>query len=184
MKTITLFIINFFWLVSFCFGQDLNSSQNVKSINTIYQLSAGVNTVNNLGLRSPLTSPSDWGFSTPFSFGIEARSYINSDLAFTMDAGFNKIEESTYYSLDGSIKYYLNEWIPLESFEFFVNGGLGVFNIDRTDVSANVGGGVQYWFNDKFGVRLRSLGKFAFSAKENLINNNHFQHILEFVIVL
>ena len=184
MKNISLFVFSYLMLITFSFSQDLNTSQNIKTVNTIYQISAGVNAVNNLSLRSPLNSPGDWAFERPLALGIEARSYVNKDIAFTVDAGFNKIEESTYYSLDGGIKYYLNDWIPLESFEFFTNGGLGVFNIDKTNLSANLGGGVLYWFNPKLGVRLRSLGKFAFNADENLNTNNHFQHNLELVLVL
>lgn len=184
MNKLSLFLLCCLSMPVISFGQDLNTSQNVKTSNTIYQISVGLNTVNNLGTGSPLNSPGDWAFETPVILGVEARSFLNKDLAITLDLGFNKIDESTYYSLDGGLKYYLNDWIPLESFEFFVNGGLGVFNIDKTDVSANVGGGVQYWFNDKFGVRLRGLGKFAFNAKENLFTNNHFQYNLEFVIVL
>ena len=183
MKNLTLLLLcSLISVISY--GQTLNTSQNVKSTNTIYQLSAGVNAVNNLSLRSPLNSPGDWAFSTPFAFGIEARSYYNKDLAFAVDAAFNKIQESTYYSLDASVKYYLNEWIPVEDLEFFASGGLGVFNIDQTTVSANAGGGVLYWLNDKFGIRLRSMAKFAFNAQENLNTNNHFQHNLELVFVL
>ena len=183
MKKLPLLIL----LLSFSlltFGQDLNDTQNIKQFNTIYQISAGVNAVNNLGLRSPLNSPGDWAFENPISFGIEARSYFNKDLAFAFDVGFNKYENMTYYSLDGSVKYYLNEWIPANDFEFFAQGGLGLFNIDKTNVSGNLGGGVLYWFNEKFGVRVRSLAKFAFNASEELINYNHFQHYLEFVLVL
>ena len=184
MKHLALSLLCCLSLSVISYGQTLNSTQNLKKENTVYQLSAGVNAVNNLSLRSPLNSPGDWAFNTPLAFGIEARSYINKDLAFSMDAGFNKIQESTYYSLDASVKYYLNEWIPIEDFEFFANGGLGLFNIDKTTISANMGGGVLYWFNDKFGLRIRSMAKFAFKASENLNTNNHFQHNLELVFVL
>lgn len=183
MKRLALFLLySSFSLLTF--GQDPNNTQNVKQFNTIYQISAGVNTVNNLGLRSPLNSPGDWAFETPLAFGIEARSYFNKDLAFSIDVGFNKYENLTYYSLDGSVKYYLNDWIPVTDFEFFAQGGMGLFNIDKTNVSGNLGGGVLYWFNDKFGIRLRSLAKFAFNAGEELNTNNHFQHNLEIVFVL
>ena len=183
MKKLTLFLLCLSLSV-LSFGQTLNTTQDIKPSNTVYQLSVGVNAVNNLSLRSPLNSPGDWAFNTPLAFGIEARSYYDMDLAFAVDAAFNKIEESTYYSLDASVKYYLNEWIPVEDFEFFATGGLGLFNIDKTTVSANGGGGVLYWFNDKFGIRLRSMAKFAFNASENLNTNNHFQHNLELVFVL
>lgn len=183
MKNLTLFLLCSLFSVT-SYSQTLNTSQNVKAVNTIYQLSIGVNAVNNLSLRSPLNSPGDWAFNTPLALGIEARSYYNSDLAFALDAAFNKIKKSTYYSLDASVKYYLNEWMPTENFEFFGSGGLGVFNIDKTTVSVNAGGGVLFWFNDKFGIRLRSMAKFAFDAKENLNTNNHFQHNLELVFVL
>jgi len=183
MKKLALFLLYTSFSI-FTFGQVLNTTQNVKQFNTIYQISAGVNAVNNLGLSSPLNSPGDWAFETPLAFGIEARSYYNSDLAFSLDAGFNKYNNLTYYSLDGSVKYYLNDWIPANDFEFFAQGGMGLFNIDKTNVSANLGGGVLYWFNDKIGIRLRSLAKFAFNASEEVNTNNHFQHNLEVVFVL
>lgn len=183
MRKLTLFLLfSLFTLISF--GQDLNTSQNVKLVNTIYQVSAGVNAVNNLSTRSPLNSPGDWAFQTPLAFGIEARSYFNNDLALSIDAGFNKYENLTYYSLDGSVKYYLNEWIPVNDFEFFAQGGMGLFNIDKTNVSGNLGGGILYWLNDKFGLRIRSLAKFAFNASEEANTNNNFQHNLELVLVL
>lgn len=182
MKKIILILLCAFGLNDL-YSQDLNTTQNTTKDSKIH-LFLGVNTINNLGIRSPLNSASDWAFKNPISFGIELKAQFIDNLAFEETISFNKVEEYTYYSLDSSLKYYLNDLIKSETFELFMQGGLGLFNINGTNVSANIGGGMQYWLDDKWGIRLKSFGKFAFNAKDNLFNNNHFQHFFEVIYKL
>ncbi len=188
MKNLNLLLL--LWslsITSLVYSQELNTTQSKKENSTTYQVSIGVNTVNNLGLSSPLNSPGDWAFKTPITVGIEARDFYTKNLALTVDFGYNEYDDGLrYYSLDGSFKYYLNDWIKSKKLEIAPMAGAGAFNFDRTNISFNLGGSMAYWFSDKFGVRIKSLAKFAFNRNDEKydITNNHFQHFLELVFKL
>ncbi len=187
MKNLILVFVCFFSFSTYLYSQNLNTTQNKKENSTTYQVSIGVNTVNNLGLNSPLNSPGDWAFKNPITVGIEARDFYTKNLALTLDFGYNEYDDGLrYYSLDGSFKYYLNDWIKSKKLEIAPMVGGGAFNFDRTNISFNLGGSVAYWFSDKFGVRIKSLAKFAFNQNDEKYNisNNHFQHFLELVFKL
>ncbi len=187
MKNLILVFVCFLSFTTFLHSQTLNTTQSKKENTTIYQVSIGVNTVNNLGLNSPLNSPGDWAFKKPIAVGIEIRDFNTKNLALTVDFGYNEYDDGLrYYSLDGSFKYYLNDWIKSKKLEIAPMVGAGAFNFDRTNISFNVGGSMAYWFSDKFGVRIKSLAKFAFNQNDEKydITNNHFQHFLELVFKL
>ena len=90
---------------------------------------------------------------------------LKKNLALVGDFGYNDYDGLRYYSVDGGFKYYLNDWIRSDKFEIAPTSGGGVFNINRTNVSVNVGGSVAYWFNKSLAMRIKSLAKFA-------LNNN------------
>ena len=187
MKNLILVFVCFLSFTAFLHSQTLNTTQSKKESSATYQVSIGVNTVNNLGLNSPLNSPEDWAFKTPIAVGIEARDFYTKDLALTLDFGYNEYDDGLrYFSLDGSFKYYLNDWIKSKKLEIAPMVGGGAFNFDRTNISFNLGGSVAYWFSDKFGVRIKSLAKFAFNQNDEKYNiaNNHLQHFLELVFKL
>ena len=161
-------------------------------------LSAGVNTVNNLGTRSPINSPDEWAFKNPFTVGAETILDDRFSLDFTLN--FNGYENGDnidggsvdgnfdYFSFDPSVKYYFGDIIFSDSSPFHLYGmaGPGFFFIDESNVSFNVGGGVLVWLNANrsFGIKLQSLGKFALDTKDERYENNHFQHHLQLVIAL
>jgi len=156
-----------------------------------FRIFVGTNTVNNAGTRSPVKATDEWAFSNPISFGVE--SAINRNFSFEQSFSFNKFKESSsemldedilYFSTSANIRYYLNDLIKSDKFEVFVNGGIGIFNMDETNTSANLGGGIQYWISENIAVRVRSIGKFAFKAKHKQFDNNHYQHCLEVVFKL
>jgi hypothetical protein len=128
----------------------------------------------------------DWAFKTPISIGIEARTNFKKNLAFTGDFGYNDYDGLRYYSIDGGFKYYLNDLIRSEKFEIAPSVGGGVFNINRTNVSLNLGGSVAYWFSDSFALRIKSLAKFGLNKNDPNYNvsNSHYMHNLEVVFVL
>lgn len=183
MKRLTLFLM-FSFCLTIMFSQDLNTTQSEDNDSARIQIFLGVNTINNLGFQSPLKQANEWAFKNPISLGVEFKAVFIENLAFEETISFNKINEYTYYSMDSSLKYYFNDLVQSETFELFAQGGLGLFNINGTNVSANVGGGMGFWFNDTWGIRLKSLGKFAFNANNNLDNNNHFQYFFEVVLNL
>lgn len=185
MKNLTLLVICFLSFNTLMFSQLLNTTQYKKEPKVIIQVSLGLNAVDNTGNRFPVSNPGDWAFGTPVSIGIEARRNYTSALALALDLGYNDYDSLHYYSVDGSFKYYLNEWIKSEKFELAPMAGAGVFNINKNNVSLNFGGSVAYWFNDKLAVRIKSLSKFALNNSESYtINNNHFMHHLELVYAL
>ena len=186
MKNLILLVLCFFGFTSLVYSQELNTTQYKKENSTTYQVSIGVNTVNNV-LRSPLSNPGDWAFKNPITVGIEARDFYTKDLALVLDFGYNEYDSGMrYFSLDGSFKYYLNDWIKSKKLEIAPMAGGGAFNFDRTNISFNLGGSVAYWFSDKIGVRIKSLAKFAFNQNDENYNiaNGHYQHFLELVFKL
>ena len=161
-------------------------------------VSAGVNTVNNLGTRNPIESPSEWVFKNPFSFGAEKildnRFGIDLNLSFN---GYSKDDNRDggssdgtydYFSFDPSVKYYFGDIIFKEysRFHLYAMAGPGFYFIDENNVTVNVGGGLLVWLNDNqsFGIKLQSLGKFALDSKDDKYNDNHFQYHLQLVFEL
>ena len=179
-------LLLFACLLSFTnlYSQTLNTKEIINEFKTIYQISLGVNAIDNSGDSSPVTG--SWKFKTPVSIGIEARSYYNKNLAIVGDFTYNGYDGLHYYSVDTGFKYYLNNWIKSEKFELAPMAGIGVFNINRTNVSINFGGSLAYWISDKFALRLRSAAKIGLnnSDESSDISNGHYVHNLELVFVL
>ena len=179
-------LLLFACLLSFTnlYSQTLNTTEIINEFKTIYQISLGVNAIDNSGDSSPLTG--SWEFNTPVSIGIEARSYYNKNLAIVGDFTYNGYDGLHYYSVDTGFKYYLNNWIKSEKFELAPMAGIGVFNINRTNVSINFGGSLAYWISDKFALRLKSVAKIGLnnSDESSNISNGHYVHNLELVFVL
>ncbi|WP_179333458.1 outer membrane beta-barrel protein [Winogradskyella costae] len=181
-------------LITFCtfsFAQRRNDD---------WSLSVGVNAINSLGSRSPFKSPGDWSFQTPFSAAAEYRfAYqfaIEQSITFN---GFNDDEsidfiptneDYNYLSLDTHVKYYFGELIfgrgRNDWFDIYANAGLGFFNIDETNISVNLGGGVLFWLNENrtFGLRAQTIAKFAYDSSNNGYDNNHYQYHLQAVFKL
>jgi hypothetical protein len=163
-----------------------------------WALIVGVNAINSLGTRSPINSPDEWSFRYPISAAAE----FNWGNNFTIEPSFtfngftekNTIDGATltkdynYISFDTHVKYYFGRYILPETdwINFYANAGLGLFHIDKTNVSANLGGGVLFWLNEKqtFGLRAQTIGKFAFDHPDSGFDNNHFQYHLQAVIIL
>lgn len=158
-------------------------------------LSLGVNAVNSLGKWSPFNSPDDWAFKNPISLGIEYRWLDNWSVeqsfsinTFTtssiIDSG-NITRDLSFFSTNTKVKFYFDEYIfyrKAEWLEFNVNGGIGVFTIDGDlNASINLGGDVFFWINEKFGISLKTLGKFALNSDDTVYLSNHFQHHLQVV---
>ncbi|PYE82724.1 hypothetical protein DFQ11_101149 [Winogradskyella epiphytica] len=169
--------------------------------------SIGVNAINDVGTKNPYKNSSDWAFKFPLSAAVEfnwaENIAIEQSLTFN---GFNKgdfldpypnaARDYNYISLDTHLKYYFGDLLlgkapsrNAEWFDIYVNGGLGFSHIDETNISANVGGGVLFWLNREksFGIRLQTIAKFALNHSDSdmvNIDNNHFQHHIQFVFKL
>ena len=179
------------------------SAQSDRSIEKgEYLLGVGINTINSLGSKDPLYNPGDWAFRTPISLSLETRwaRLFSLDVALNfngfeenepLDAAGPPDENITYWSLDSSLKYYFGEFLLPRSewIDFYGSAGLGIFTIEDTNISVNVGGGMMIWPSKRsksFGIKLQGVGKFAFNHSNNgrRYPNNHFQYSLQFLFRL
>jgi hypothetical protein len=179
------------------FGLSSSAQRN----NNEWFLNVGLNAINSLGTQSPFNSPDDWAFRFPISAAIEfnwgKNEYFSIEQSITLN-GFNddsRIDfaalenDLNYISLDTHLKYYFGQKYLFprnERLDLYLNGGIGFFHIDETNISANFGGGVLFWFNNKkrFGLRAQIIGKFAFNHPESGFDNNHYQYHLQAVFRL
>lgn len=160
--------------------------------------SIGFNSVNNLGTKSPLNSPGDWANGIPISAAVELvwGSGISIEQSLTINKfsenasidGVLLTEDYSYLSFDTHAKYYFGKHIlpNADWIDFYGNAGIGIFSIDETNISANIGGGVLFWLNRRktLGIRLQTIAKFAFDHKESGLDNNHFQTHLQLMFAL
>ena len=166
-----------------------------------WYINFGVNAINSLGSQSPIYHPEDWSFQNPISAAVEfnwtEKFAIEQSITFNgfttenrIDSDYNNLKEDyNYLSLDTHVKYYFGEHIfgdRLDWLELYVNGGIGFFHIDETNMSANLGGGVLVWLNDSrtFGIRAQTIGKFAFNHPDSGYDDNHYQYHLQVVFKL
>lgn len=178
------------------FGLDATSqSKFADRVNTdIWKLSVGVNAVGSLGERQPLSRIDEFEFNRPFAIGIEGRwtKYFYIEQDFTMNQfdteidGGRLTETYDYYSTNTYLKYYFSESLfqNADWLDLFVGGGLGLFIVDEVNGSGNVVVGGTLWIKPKFGIRLQSIGKFAFDAGDKIYDNNHFQYTLQAIFKL
>jgi hypothetical protein len=170
------------------------SAQSERSIEEDeWLLGIGVNAINSLGSKNPFEGPEDWAFKFPISasietkwtrlFSIEVAVHLNQfEADAPLDATGPPEDDLTYFAVDTALKYYFGEFIfpNTEWIDFYGSAGVGLFNIEDINVSANVGGGVLFWFNARksVGIKMQGIGKFAFdhSNRGGVYPNNHFQY--------
>ena len=157
-------------------------------------LSAGVNTINSQGTKNPLGNISDWAFKHPLSVGLETywSRLFSLEVQVTLN-GYNAGDpidaagpsdvDLTYIALDTHLKYYFGEFIfpKAERIDFYGLAGVGYFDVDFGNISANLGGGAVYWFNERtkgLGIKFQAMAKFAFNHDNtgSTYTNNHFQY--------
>lgn len=160
--------------------------------------SIGVNAINSIGSQSPFNSPGDWAFGLPLSaaielgwtsgFSIEQSVTVNQFSEEDLIDGSVLSEDFTYLSFDTHAKYYFGRYILPDTdwLDFYANAGLGIFSVEETNISGNLGGGVLVWLNRRrtLGVRAQTIAKFAIDHKESGFDNNHFQAHLQLVFAL
>lgn len=186
--------IAFLLVICLTFSSLLFSQQQAKPYSDMFRpefrIAVGVNAIQNLGTRKPFTDFDEWSFGLPLSaaleykfshnWAIEQAFNVNKfDTESNIDGGITS-EEHTYLGTNTNLKWYPN-WLKSEKFKLFANAGIGVFKIDDLNTTANLGGGMLYWFSDSFGVRGTALGKFAIDNKDRIYDTNHFQYMLEVV---
>lgn len=167
---------------------------------TDWLLSVGVNTVANFGTRNPFEDLNDntgrFAFKYPLAVGIERKwtkyLYIEQDISLN---GFKEnefIDNGTpdkdlfYFTTNTTLKYYFDDLIfkNTDWLNLYVGAGVGIFNLEELNTSANVVLGTVVWVSDNVGIRLGTMGKFAFNADSRKYDNNHYQFFLQGVFKL
>lgn len=108
-----------------------------------------------------------------FSFGV--RGSLNK----IENMGDAKVDDLTYYGLDGEIKYNLNELFGMKVFDPYLQVGGGYSWIDDLGAGTLNGGlGFNLWFTENLGLNFQTSYKHSF--EDRLVP--HFQHLAGLVI--
>ena len=108
--------------------------------------------------------------------------YIGSGFVFTAAGSINKItkigdarvDDLSYYSADGEIKYSFKEALGSKWFDPSIGIGGGYTWVDEIGFgTGNALVGFKFWFNDNFALNLQSTYKHSF---EDSYGITHFQH--------
>ncbi|WP_299361346.1 hypothetical protein [Winogradskyella sp.] len=176
----------------------LNSSGQASKNDREWFASVGLNAINSQGTQSPAGGITDWAINIPISLAVEVgwTSGLSIEQAFTINSfaegddidGRVLQEDYTYFSFDTHAKYYFGKHIfpSAEWIDFYGNAGVGFFNIDETNISLNLGGGVLFWLNRRqtIGIRAQVIGKFALDHSDSGIDNNHYQTHIQAIFAL
>ncbi|MCA0132455.1 hypothetical protein [Winogradskyella alexanderae] len=160
--------------------------------------SVGINAINSQGTQSPFGDIGDWATGLPISFAVELKwdTGLAIEQALTLNSfseggvvdGVTLEEDLTYFALDTHAKYYFGQKIfpEVKWLDLYGNAGFGLFSLDTTNVTFNLGGGILFWLNTRqtTGIRLQSIAKFALDSKDSGIDSNHFQTHLQVFFLL
>ncbi len=158
-----------------------------------WTIGLGVNTIDSDGTGfNQAFKTKQWNFKHPIMFTAERK--WNNTFATSFSLSFNQLEKSnlldgvyptkdfSYVAFDLNGHLYFDHFIFKTTrndwFEAYAIAGLGIpviINNDNNnaDGSFNTGLGLNFWISDNWGIRLQSVGKFAF----NHGTNNHSNHI-------
>lgn len=160
-----------------------------------WKLGVGVNAVGNLGTRNPVEKLGDYAIKHPIMVSIERQ--WTRDFALEQDISLNGFdsgvfldngipsENLTYFSTNTNFKWYFNDYLfDADWVDLYAQAGLGIFYMDELNTSANLSGGVIFWFSENVGVKLQATGKLALNANNRQYANNHWQHALQLMFRL
>ena len=165
-----------------------------------WSLSVGVNTVANFGTRNPFEDLNDnsgrFAFKQPLAVSIERRwtefLFIEQDISLNGFSEDEFIDNGTpdkdlfYFSTNTTLKYYFDDYLfrNADWLDLYAGAGIGIFNVEELNTSVNIVFGTVVWVSDKVGIRLGTMGKFAFEADSRQYDNNHYQFFLQGVFRL
>ncbi|ESU27274.1 hypothetical protein FLJC2902T_19770 [Flavobacterium limnosediminis JC2902] len=153
-------------------------------VNFIDNTSTGGDGYLNTSQWNILPCVSTFGVERDFSngFSADARLSLNEFEAENMQNGTVITRDVTYVAFDAAARYTFDQHLfDAEWFDATAVAGAGLFWVDgQNNQSGNVGMAFDFWFQPALGLRLQTLGKFAF--EEETLGNNHLQHSLEFIV--
>ncbi len=166
------------------------SNVNAQDENNPWQITIGANAVDfyPTGENAPLGDTFDEYFNAedhwnilPSLSTISVSKYLGDGFSFGVAGSLNKIDkwgdasvdDLSYYGVDGTIKYSLQNLFNSNTFEPYLGAGGGYTWVDEVGAGTLNGTlGLNVWFNDNIGLTLQSAYKHAF---EDYLQT-HFQH--------
>ena len=115
-------------------------------------------------------------------FAAELTGSFNKISARKVQNGSTQTQDFNYLGFDLNGKFYFDEFIfkksPLNAYLLI---GVGSYTSNKlNNQSGNMGIGLAYWFQPNLGIRIQTVGKYAFDKDQIL--NNHIQHSAEIVL--
>ena len=155
------FGVNFVDNTSTYNNQFLNVSKQWNSITTISKVSA----------ERSITS----------LFSAEASFTANRLTKDKLQNGVTVFTDANYLAFDVNGKFYFDEFIAENSkLDAFIALGTGINTVNAVyNGTGNYGLGFNYWVEPNIGLRVQTLGKYAF--EQQTICNNHIQHSVELI---
>jgi OmpA-OmpF porin, OOP family len=167
------------------------SNSNAQDNNNPWLVSFGVNAVDfyPVGEDAPLGTYFDEFFNVNDHYNIvgslstvTASKYIGEGFSFGVTGSINRIDKIgdssadglSYYSVDGIIKYSLSDLLNCDRWEPYIGVGGGYTWVDKSGAGTLNGSlGLNYWFNDNWGLTAQSSYKHVF---DDGAVAKHFQH--------
>lgn len=168
------------------------NNANAQDENNPWQASVGFNAVDlyPVGDDAPLGDFFDEYFNltdhwniVPVLSTFTISRYLGDDFSFGVSGSINKInkigdasaDDLTYMALNGILKYDVGAVVDLGKFDPYLGVGGGYTWVDKIGAGTFNGIlGVNYWFNDQFGITAQSTYKHSF---EDYVPK-HFEHML------
>lgn len=118
------------------------------------------------------------------NFALSSEFTLNKLDSGKMQNGGEIASNLSYFGWDLNTRYNTASLMKLSSkFSIEPVAGFGLSWTDSTpNQSVNAGLSLGYFFNESYGIRFQTLGKFA--SDENTVGNNMIQHSLELVFKL
>ncbi len=182
MKKIIFFTAMVFATVSF--------AQEAKN-DAKWAVGVGVNFIDNTNSQdNNYFDVSNWNSTLSFS-KLSVQYFYNSKLSVSSEFTINKFDKNTtqngsainvnmtYFGIDINARYNVASYLKLPT-KFSLEPVVGLGNSWANSIpnqSLNGGLAIGYKFNNTYGLRLQTLGKFA--NDKNTVGNNMVQHSLE-----
>lgn len=195
-KTYLLILISFISLSAIAQGEGSGFGPDHK-----WTIGLGANIIDNDGLGSDKAfKTSEWNlYKYPIIFSAERK--WSDLLATSFSISFNQFDKESlqdgiytnkdllYIALDLNGQLYFDQFLLKTSktndwLDAYVIAGVGLPIIaSEVNGSFNTGLGLNFWVKKNWGIRLQTVGKFAFDHGDNN-HSNHIQHSLSAIIRL
>ena len=126
----------------------------------------------------------NWNVGSPFSMFSVSR-YLDSNISFGIGGSMNRISkfaaghemgrDTKYYTTDAMLKYSLGDVAEWGDWEPFIGIGPGwTWMSDQSWMTGNLTAGINYWFNDKWGITFQADYKHNYDDAVDMADINQY----------